>query len=429
MAEVTLIAGRQSGSSWPASWPGTRCGTAGSSHASVKVPVERGRSLRVVPPDPEWRPRTASVAHAPRPKTWVISLRGGTEADTRFLCPLYLRPVACSSCPCGGGSVWWRSSPPRSSAASCRTASLSAADTAATQVVRIAEVSVSRPGELPRRHLWQGQPGTGRAVAGVALVAVVAGDLVAAGAAAFIRRRRRQVGCSLPAGARDPSSTRLSSPSSNLRLPAPDRAPNGGRGTRHLHQPRRPPTRPPSSSFRARAHCRRLGPIQGEHHVEDHHRAVAIGAAHAPRIHQQRTPAARTSGSAKRPAASRLKRPPTRARRRRPTRRRPLPHPPPRPDGASCPVGAGAGRHRHHDRDQGRRELQPSAAASSHLTAGAAVAGDRPIPAPRPCPHRCWPRCRCRRHARRGGQPAPSVALPTKVGSGTILQGQPTASR
>ena len=78
---------------------------------------------------------------------------------------------------------------------------LSGAGATATQVVQIAEVPVSGPVRLRRRHLREGQPGTGGARPGRGLAAVIGGIVAAAAAVALVRRRPGRT-LALPAGTR-----------------------------------------------------------------------------------------------------------------------------------------------------------------------------------------------------------------------------------
>jgi hypothetical protein len=79
---------------------------------------------------------------------------------------------------------------------------LSAADTSATQVVRVVEGPVSVPVNCADATCGKGSPAPAAPSPGLVLMAVVAGALGLAAAAAFIRRRQGQV-VALPAGTRD----------------------------------------------------------------------------------------------------------------------------------------------------------------------------------------------------------------------------------
>ena len=121
------------------------------------------------------------------------------------------------------------------------------------------------------------------------------GIAVAAVAATVIRRRRAPV-APCPRAHATRSSTRLSSPSSELRTGASP-CPLNGRRRRRDNSQEAP--WPPGSSLRTRA-LRRLGK-PGEPHVEVHNRVVAIGAAHpksqATKPATKRPPGARPPGA------------------------------------------------------------------------------------------------------------------------------------
>ena len=80
---------------------------------------------------------------------------------------------------------------------------LSVADTSAAQVVRVAEAPLAEPVNCLDATCGKGSPAPGAPSPGIALMAVVAGALGVAAAAACVRRRRGRV-LALPAGTRDP---------------------------------------------------------------------------------------------------------------------------------------------------------------------------------------------------------------------------------
>ncbi len=80
---------------------------------------------------------------------------------------------------------------------------LSGADGSVTQVVRAVEGPVSVPVGCADATCGKGSPAPGAPSPGIVLMAVVAGALGVAAAAAFIRRRQVQA-LALPAGIRDP---------------------------------------------------------------------------------------------------------------------------------------------------------------------------------------------------------------------------------
>jgi hypothetical protein len=80
---------------------------------------------------------------------------------------------------------------------------LSVADTSAAQVARAVEVPLSGAVNCADANCGKGNTAPAAPSPGIALVAVVAGALGVAAAAAFARRRRAQL-LALPIGARDP---------------------------------------------------------------------------------------------------------------------------------------------------------------------------------------------------------------------------------
>jgi hypothetical protein len=80
---------------------------------------------------------------------------------------------------------------------------LSAVDSSATQVVRAVETPLSGPVNCADATCGKGNTAPAAPSPGIALVAVVAGILGVAAAAATLRRRRGQP-LALPVGARDP---------------------------------------------------------------------------------------------------------------------------------------------------------------------------------------------------------------------------------
>jgi hypothetical protein len=80
---------------------------------------------------------------------------------------------------------------------------LSVTDTSATQVVRVAEAPLSGSVNCADATCGKGNAAPAAPSPGIAVVAVVAGALGVAAAAACVRRRRGQH-VALPAGARDP---------------------------------------------------------------------------------------------------------------------------------------------------------------------------------------------------------------------------------
>ena len=80
---------------------------------------------------------------------------------------------------------------------------VSGAETAATEMVQIAESPVSVPLNCMDVTCGKGSPAPAAPTPTVALAAVLAGIAAAAGASAVIRRHRRQVEA-LPVGSRDP---------------------------------------------------------------------------------------------------------------------------------------------------------------------------------------------------------------------------------
>jgi hypothetical protein len=80
---------------------------------------------------------------------------------------------------------------------------LSLTDTSATQVVRAAEATLSGSVNCADATCGKGNTAPAAPSPGIAVVAVVAGALGVAAAAACVRRRRGQR-VALPAGARDP---------------------------------------------------------------------------------------------------------------------------------------------------------------------------------------------------------------------------------
>ena len=82
---------------------------------------------------------------------------------SRFLRDVYPAPLTFFACPCGGASVWRRSSLPPCSAASWRMARCPVRDLRRRGAAPGRDTAVGAP-ELPRRHLREGQPGSGHAV-------------------------------------------------------------------------------------------------------------------------------------------------------------------------------------------------------------------------------------------------------------------------
>ena len=202
MAEITLILGSvglfvAGFVAWYTVWHRR------ASAAFERVPVSAARSAHVVRRADE--PITTLVAISRRRSAGTLPDPAVHLGHSPFLWGVYSAPLTFFACPCGGASVWWRSSLPPCSAASCRTARLSSAETSAAEVLHLAETPLSAPLNCLDATCGKGSPAPAAPSAGVALVATVAGLVAFAAASASIRRRRGRVQLALPAGSPDPS--------------------------------------------------------------------------------------------------------------------------------------------------------------------------------------------------------------------------------